>query len=680
MTEILSPAGDFECLKAAVRCGADAVYLGLDSFNARRNAENFTAETLKNAIEYCHIRGVKVHITLNTLVFDCELRNALQVAKTAARLGADAFIVEDLGLADAIHHALPNVPLHASTQLSVHSPSALPLLKEIGFSRVVIARECDKNSIKEICKTAKKLGMEIEAFVHGALCMCLSGQCYLSSMIGTRSGNRGLCAQPCRLPFGVPNGTGFDLSLKDLSLVSHIKEMENSGVVSFKIEGRMKRPEYVAVSTYVCRKTADGEDIDKEVYEMLQKIFSRNGFTDGYFENKIGREMFGTRADNAGELTKEVVNKIHNLYRDELNRVPIKLELTVKKDKPSVLKISDGIFTAVVEGDIPEKAKTADITKDFAFSQLSKLGGTPYKLTQFEFSADKGITLPTGKIKELRREAVADLSLLREKTKSVKETDFVVENPNSEHHECSEYYARFRNIGQIPQTPENIKGIILPLEDGVLEYSGSLPLFADIPRGILNSEPAVEELLKKAKEKGIRGAFCGNIAAVELCRKHGVTPIADFGLNITNSGSLSVLKKFGINSAVLSFENGLNSVNEISGDIKKGVICYGKVPLMLTKNCPNKNGNGCKTCNKHAVITDRLGIEFPIGCRFGFSEIFNSRPIYVLDRMNEFSVDFGVLYFTDETADECDEIINLINRKSAIKTEYTRGLYYRTVM
>ena len=244
--EILAPVGSREMLVAAVRSGADAVYLGAKEFSARRNAENFGVFELKNAIEYCHIRGVKAYLTLNILIKEREFKSAFDLAKNAYNLGIDGIIIEDLGLAKILREKIPDLKLHASTQMSVHSVSALPILKEMGFVRVVAAREMSKKDLISLCKRAEELGMEIEVFVHGALCMCLSGQCQLSAFLGQRSGNRGLCAGPCRLPFKVEKGTGYDLSLKDLSLLDHLNELREMGVKSFKIEGRMKRPEYVA--------------------------------------------------------------------------------------------------------------------------------------------------------------------------------------------------------------------------------------------------------------------------------------------------------------------------------------------------------------------------------------------------------------------------------------------------
>lgn len=251
--EILAPAGSFDSLTAAVRCGADAVYLGGRELNARRNAANFSDEELAQAVEYCHARGVKVYITLNTLVRDDEMETAMNAVRCACDVKADALILQDVGLTSLIRKAAPDMPLHASTQTSVQTLDGIKMLADMGFCRAVLPRELSK---KEIEKIAAQSPIELEMFVHGALCMCLSGQCQLSAVLGSRSGNRGLCAQPCRLPFAADGGTGHDLSLKDMSLIEYLPELAQMGVLSFKIEGRMKRPEYVAAAVTACKRVS----------------------------------------------------------------------------------------------------------------------------------------------------------------------------------------------------------------------------------------------------------------------------------------------------------------------------------------------------------------------------------------------------------------------------------------
>ena len=283
--EILAPAGSTDALIAGVRCGANAVYLGMKNINARRNAANFGTEELASAVKYCHERNVKVYVTLNILVSDEELETAVHTAEEAINAGADGFIVQDLGLAKILHEQFPKVRLHASTQCSVNSPEGFKALEEAGFVRAVIPREMSLEEIKEIRKATD---MELELFVHGALCMSVSGQCYMSAMLGGRSGNRGLCAQPCRLPFSADESKSCDLSLKDLSLLSHLKEIEEAGVCSLKIEGRMKSEYYLATVINAYRRAMDDYYKNGVVYknnilytEELEKTAHRE-FTTAY--------------------------------------------------------------------------------------------------------------------------------------------------------------------------------------------------------------------------------------------------------------------------------------------------------------------------------------------------------------------------------------------------------------
>ena len=416
--EILAPVGNREMLVSAVRSGADAVYLGADNFNARRNAENFSALELESAVEYAKINGVKVYLTLNTAVTNEEIEKAAEVGIEAAKLGVDGVIIADLGLAKMLHSVVPDLPLHASTQMSVHSPAALPTLKKMGIKRVVISREMDKKSIRDFVKKAEEFGIETEVFVHGALCMSVSGQCLLSSVIGGRSGNRGLCAGPCRLPF--KNGSDeFALSLKDLSLLNYVKELKEMGVSSLKIEGRMKRPEYVAAAVSAFKKAANDEDI-AYLSGMLGGVFSRSGFTDGYYKNEPGANMFGIRTRDDVAASKEVINEIHSLYRNELQRVPLQIKAEIKAAKKAKITFDDGENTVFAEGDIPEPAKNKALQKEAIENAVTKLGGTPYFAKNTEIILDDGLFLSGSQLNELRRSAVLELNKARSQRKAVK--------------------------------------------------------------------------------------------------------------------------------------------------------------------------------------------------------------------------------------------------------------------
>lgn len=675
--EILAPCGNEEMLISAVRSGADAVYIGAKEFSARRNADNFSSEELKNAISYCKIRGVKVYLALNIIIKDNEMQDALNLAKQAYIDGIDGVIIQDLGLANLIKKNIPLLPIHASTQMSVHSVSALSELKNMGFSRVVVSREMSKEQLTDFCKKAKQLGIEVETFVHGALCMCLSGQCLLSSFLGSRSGNRGLCAGPCRLPFGVKNGTGYDLSLKDLSLIEYISELSEIGVKSFKIEGRMKRPEYVAAAVDACRKAVDNGFIRSENTEILKNIFSRSGFTDGYYKNKLGKDMFGIRTKDDVLSSNDAISKLHKLYRNERQSIALAGNVDIKMDKEIILTLSDGKNTVSVSAPAPEKAVSKSADKQSILTSLSKLGGTPYYMDKLEIFLDDGVFVPTSILNSLRRTAVDQLNIVRQ-PKPHEDFSILLQKPKGQAFTGQQIYARFENSEQIPDNLDNISSIVFPLERD--DYN-SLPkdkiLIADIPRGITN-ENLIIKRLNLFKSNGFTSALCSNLAHIPLVKESGLDIIFDTGMNVYNSYSASKAKEMGAKAVILSNEILLEDAKNIASPIPKGIVSYGKIPLMIFKNCPVKNGIDCGNCDKNNFITDRKETQFPIRCRMGFSEMLNSVPIWLADRKRELEgIDFTLLYFTDESKEKAAQVIKSYIEENECDEKYTRGLFYR---
>ena len=679
--EVLSPAGSMEALYAAVRSGADAVYLGGKQYSARRNAENFSLEELCEAVKYCHIRGVKVYLTINICLREEELLDALNFVKQAANCGIDGIIIADLGLLKLVHETIPDLPLHASTQMTVMSPSALLPLKNLGISRVVVARELSFSAIKEICAEAQRLDMTVEVFVHGALCMSVSGQCLLSALLGSRSGNRGLCAGPCRLPFSVKGGTGYDLSLKDLSLFSHIKELTDAGVASLKIEGRMKRPEYVAAATASCRIAVDTGFVPEEYLKLLRDVFSRSGFTDGYFTEKTGKKMFGTRTREDVVSASAAFPLIHEIYRGERQCVPINMVAKLRQNSPMLLTVSDGLNSVTLKGDIPDIAKNKPTDIDTVKSNLSKLGSTPYILKDCEIHIDDNLYVSLSSLNALRRCAIEKLDHLRSKPIKYTVNENVFEKAYSNSDTSPLLIARFDNIKQLPKDTDSLDGIMLPLE---AELPENLPnvdrLIADVPRGILREE-YIKQRLELFYKKGFKYACCGNLAAVKIATELGFKVIGGIGLNVANSQTVAALEKMGVNEITLSPELLLSDAVKLNTRLPKGIFAYGKLPLMLMRNCPVKNGIKCEDCDKNNVITDRMGIEFPIKCRAGFSEIYNSLPIWLADRLSECSgLDFMLLYFTDESTDYISKIIDMYKNGGTPPEKHTRGLYYRSVL
>lgn len=681
--EVLSPAGSRESLEAAVRSGADAVYLGATQFSARRSAENFDETQLQEAVAYCHAHGVLVYQTLNILLFDRELDAALAVAESSIKAGVDAFILQDLGLARRLHKAFPSVPIHASTQLSVHSAAALPLLKEYGFCRVVAAREMSKKELELLCRAAEELDMTVEVFVHGALCMSVSGQCLLSAVLGGRSGNRGLCAGPCRLPFAAEGGNGYDLSLKDLCLLDYIDELKEMGVASFKIEGRMKRPEYVAAATAAYRLATDGEPLPDRLLETLTQVFSRSGFTDGYYTEHRGYEMFGVRTKEDVAASNEAFSYLHELYRGVRQSVPISVALKIAENAPSTLTVSDGVHTVSLEGATPSAAQNRPLEQESVASAVCQTGGTPYFVENFELSLGEGLFLRAAELKELRRAALDELSIARSRVAPPKK-ETVFEEAITPHTppEKPVLLARFSSKKQLPKNLTGLAAVLLPPEEDWSDLNErNIPVGADLPRGASDDEKTLS-LLEKRKRQGAAFTYCGNLSAVHLSKKAELPTVGGLGLNVTNRATAETLYETGLAAVTLSAECRLSEALTLSTPMPKGIFAYGKLPLMLTRNCPVKTTLGCTGCDKNRVLTDRKNLSFPVACRSGFSEVLNPLPVWLGDRLDEVTgLDYLLLWFTDETPDEVEKILKSYqNGGTPPQSGHTRGLLYRAIL
>lgn len=660
--EILAPAGSMESLIAAVRCGANAVYLGTKGINARRGATNFTFEELKQAVEYCHARDVKIYLALNILISDSERELAYKTVEAGLSLGVDAFIIQDLGLAKIIHSHFPTARMHASTQCSVNSPEGFKALEKMGFVRAVLPREMSLDEIKEIRQATD---MELEMFVHGALCMCVSGQCYLSAMLGGRSGNRGLCAQPCRLGFSADASRSCDLSLKDLSLIGNINEIAQAGVVSLKIEGRMKRPEYVAAAVTSCKKAIDGEYSASDE-NTLKSVFSRTGFTDGYFTGEC-KDMFGTRQKEDVVAAKDVLKELSHLYDNENPLVPIDIEFICKANRKAELTARALGKAVTVTGTVPEKAINKPMTEESVKTRLAKFGNTQFYLNNITIDLDDGLILPASVINSMRREAVEML----DKVEIQPFTQMPYKAEKYKEKGCTPYYtARFLNPDSIPDK-HPFKRIFIPIwssdEDFVDNRAG-----VEVPRGLFGMEEKLTKRLEHLKKIGVRKALCSNLGAYSLAQKMGFEVYGDFGLNIFNSESAQLF-----NSPILSFEATLEQTNRI-GAKDTGIIGYGYLPLMLTRNCPIKNHLGCSRCT--GKLTDRKGFEFKVKCSpYPCVEVLNPVPVYMGDRQKEIKTDFIHFYFTDESKNQVEQIINLFKTGGQFDGKYTRGLTYRGV-
>lgn len=692
--ELLAPAGSMEALRAAVCNGADAVYLGADTFNARMNARNFSAADLQEAVVYCHVRGVKVHLTLNTLVLDREMPRAAELIRMAATCGVDAFIVQDLGVVSLCRQLAPDVPVHASTQMSIHSLEGVQEAAALGCSRVVLARELPAEEIAHICKRSP---VEIEVFVHGALCMCYSGQCYLSSVIGRRSGNRGQCAQPCRLPYGYGRfeSTRYPLSLKDNCLAGELDELRRMGVASIKIEGRMKRPEYVAIVTRAYRTVLNGGKLTPADLQELETAFSRQGFTDGYFKGQTGSDMFGRRQE--GEDTSELFASARATYEQgETQRIGVRFYAMIRRGEPARLAVEDPDGNLCrTYGPVPEQAVYRSLTPQDLEQQLKKTGGTPYLCTSVRSSLDPDLMLPASAINAMRRDVIAELTAKRGRAAPA-------------HLNAYDEPPRYDGISGETQltvavrTAEQITSRMLSMKPTVLYVPLSelaehpelrqrvgveTQLAAILPRVIWSGELVpVARQLRMVYDMGVRQVLAGNLGQLHIARAAGFAVRGDFGLNIVNSRAMRYLREQGFDSQLLSFELTLPQIRDISKAVPAEVLIYGRLPLMVMENCIIKNRTGTCTCQTGTVrLVDRVGEEFPIvkdpgTCR---NVLLNGKKLYLLDKKDAFR-GMGLwalrLQFTTENPGEIDKVLMDYQGRAVFDAgSYTRGLYSRGV-
>jgi putative protease len=673
-TEILAPAGSMETLRAALRAGAQAVYIGGKRFSARNSADNFSEDEIAEAAALCHKYGAKLDLAVNTVISDDETADFCEYIKTAAKSGVDAFIVQDWGCAELIRRCVPDAVLHGSTQMSVHTAAGASMLRELGYARVVPARELDRDTISRICGT----GIETEIFVHGALCMSVSGQCYMSAMIGSRSANRGCCGQACRLPFSaVGNKDKAALSLKDLSLLPNARELAAMGVDSFKIEGRMKRPEYVASAVHELKASLEGNAPDMK---LLRGVFSRSGFTDGYFTGKR-QDMFGVREKDDVISAHELIPKIHELYRFERKAYIVDFHAVIKEGQPVELTGKCNGITVSSVGEAPEKALSRPTDKAALGKQLSKLGDTVFSLGKLTAEIDEGLMVTAGKLNELRRDVAEKL------TAAITEKNTPVYTISGYTPQLTQQ-SRKETAGRLPlrtfcRTAEQIKAaaelseyLIVPEELLNEEILGSVDvkkLIVSPPRFIAN-EDSLAERLKKLKTMGLDRLYCHTPDCIAIGRELGFRLHGSFTLNVFNSFSAEYLRGLGLEDCVFSVEATLAQTADVHTELPLGAVVYGRLPLMLTRNCPIRNEVGCGKCTKKLI--DRTGRELPVVCSKAYTEILNPDRLYMLDRTEELrGISYGVIYLYDEDAEGTLAALSGFKPQGNI----TRGLYYRGI-
>ena len=684
--EILAPVGNEEMLRAAVFSGADAVYLGFSGFNARTSANNFDADTLKDAVRFCHARGVAVHVALNTTVYGGELPALEAAIRAVAASGADAVICQDLAVATLIGRIAPQLPRHGSTQMSVHSLQGALELKELGFTRVVLAREL---SLPEVEHITKHCGIETECFVHGALCMCVSGQCYMSAFLGGRSGNRGSCAGPCRLPFeanALPEGKPgrlHHLSLKDNSVIDKLDQLQALGVASAKIEGRLRTPEYVAAAVSACLAGREGRAYDRD---LLKNAFSRSGFTSGYLDGKIDGTMFGVRSEADAEQTKKTLPMLRELYRRERSRVPVKMKLEIEEGGEKLTVMDADGNKAFAYGDAEPQPARTDPTESLHRS-LAKTGGTPFAASAEDITVEMDggpWFVPGSAVNELRREALDALLKKREVLRPWPTTDeHVPALPLRILPSRRTLRARFENWEQVPERAlDGIEYLILPIAQADrVPREWRAKTLLELPRVMFGRlEEDTARRIAATQDAGFAGYEVSNIAHLRLCR--GLPMSGSFGLNITNQLAAQFYADNGLGSMLILPEVKDGDISTIAPThdgrpVPTGVLVYGHMPLMVTRACPLQNIHDCAHCDKTGVLTDRKAKKFPVRCGLGVRTIYNPVPIYMGDKPGALTVDYGVAYFTLESREEAAQILDMIRTHAPFEGDFTRGLYFK---
>lgn len=728
LPELLSPAGSPEALEAAFSAGADAVYLGGSSFNARMNAHNFNREELAAAATYAHRVGGRVYLTLNTLLYDRELKDAVNAAYEAALCGVDGLIIADMGAASLIHHALPSLPLHASTQFSGHNSYAGQMLSPHGFSRFVMAREA---SLEDLRAAVAHSGLEVEVFIHGALCVSHSGQCLFSSLVGGRSGNRGLCAQPCRLPYRCAScqgmttpkskskGEAYPLSLKDLSLARHVPALIDAGVASLKIEGRMKSPAYVGGVTSIWRRLLDeGRGAREEEMTALSELFSREGFTDGYFKQSISYRMLGVRSESDKARTTEAEKGASAIRSTP--RLPLDMDVSLRAGEPLSLTVSAPLFrqgeidnqtvTATVTGDCPEAARSAPLDRESLKKQLSRTGGTAYVVRHMKITLDEGLMVPVYKLNTLRREALEALDSVRMAAMPTPAAPYepIIALPSlgaTSHRQprAITHTARFMSPEQIPPAAEEFFDLIyLPLDQWTPPVEGQAPRGIILPPVIFDREAdGVCRRLSAALDMGARHILVGNGGHLPLVERllstrgiprHEVLLHGDFRFNVCNTAAATQLLSLGVEELLLSPELTLPRLRDICAaePMAAGAVVYGRIPLMLLEKCAiralypsrkdapdGKAGDACAVCAKgKAAMVDRKGIVFPVLREYPHRNVvYNSLPLSMTDKwedMDKAHVTNRHFIFSTESPAEVTAVVAAAKNGTRVSGEVRR--------
>ncbi len=722
--ELLSPAGNFHALKGAIKAGADAVYLGGALYGARAYADNFTQDEICAGIHLAHVFGKKIYLTVNTLVKEKELDGLYPFLLPLYEAGLDGVIVQDLGAVRFIREHFPDLALHASTQMTLTGSLGAALMKEEGISRIVPAREL---SLEEMKKIKADTGVEIEAFIHGAMCYCYSGQCLFSSLLGGRSGNRGRCAQPCRLPYKMEDkGQCYPLSMRDMCTIDLLPELIDAGIDSFKIEGRMKKPAYAAGVTAIYRKYIDLYYRDKEHFrvsqkdrELLHALYLRSQTGDGYYHRHNGKEMITLHSPSYSETDAALLSELEKTYIEGELCHHASAEVFLAPGQAARFVLKTEKLKVVCEGDMVQKAEKQPLTKEKIKEQMKKSANTHVKITALHVNTEGDVFLPVRSLNELRRKTIAaleeeiicenGLAYPKRKAMTPKENHCAVPSRAEGTYSFPKVlHALVHTLGQLQAACKaHVARIYLDYsllgEESLALVQSSRKTCTEMRQEFYLATPYIvrkkdRTYLGKIEEALLTGAYDGvlirNLESFSffLCREHSVKMVIDAGLYIWNRESLKFWEGRA-EECCLPLECNIHEWRELTKafpdrNIQLSAVVYGRLPMMITANCIQKTMDSCRRTPGFILLKDRYGKQFPVyrDCSCCYNVLYNSVPLSLHKAFLEkhFPAKFVRLDFTTEESGETLQIIHYFSdifetyREPAYK-EYTTGHYKRGV-
>ena len=718
--ELLAPAGSYESFLGAINAGADAVYLGGMKYGARAFAENFDEETLCRAIYYAHLFDRKVYMTLNTLMKQSELNEVEAFLAPFYNAGLDGVIVQDLGLLSYLKKRFPLLELHISTQMAVTGPNSVRMLKEEGAVRVVPAREL---SLKEM-QLLKQEGLEVETFIHGAMCYCYSGQCFFSSFLGGRSGNRGKCAQSCRLPYQV-NLEGkegknsqkeeYPLSLKDMCSIELVPELIKAGIDSFKIEGRMKRPEYVAGVTAIYRKYIDlcyenglqKIKVDKEDWEALKSLYIRTDIQDGYYKRHNGKEMVTIHKPSYSGIDEGFASSIYEKYVKNPIKAEVSGYVTLKKGQVASLQIIFKDFVVSCEGDMVDIAQKRPVAKEDVEKQLKKTGNTDFMFSSLEIEMDDDMFIPLKSLNELRRQGFEKLEkLIKQTIEDERKKSLIVENEKDHVGQKTKMVNNETMLHVLVSTYEQCKIALLNPRVNRIYVSGDLLLDkkTDLIQYLANSDKEIwikssevlrekdyqklEKIIGLSKEYA-KGMLISNLETYSYLKYHDYKGevALNYHVYVWNQDAITFWDDK-MNSFLMPVELNIHEWKQLQNE-KAEYLCYGKVPMMVSANCIRKTKDACRGTGVsfEDSITDRYKTSFKVqtNCNYCYNVIYNSVPNSLHQNLEQILGLQGKgirLDFTTESPKETKQILeayaqylNISMSDFSFIKEYTTGHY-----